>query len=99
MKNEKKSNLKKEDYLDMPIHELYELARERGVPGRSGLNRQELIHAPETYEKPTDPHSELHRMDMEQLHKIAKEKGVQNLWDMKKEELMEEIRNKEKFPA
>ena len=99
MKNEKKANLKKEDYLEMPVHELYELAREKGVPGKSGMNKEELIHALETYEKATDPHSDLHRMDMDQLHKIAKEKGVEHLWDMKKEKLIEEIRNKEKFDA
>ena len=92
----KNKNTQEKDYLDMPQTELYELARQKGIPGKSGMNREDLIHALETYQRPTDPHSDLHRMDMHQLHEIAKEKGVEHLWDMPKEELIEHIRNKEK---
>ena len=90
---------KREDYLKMPESELYELARQKGIPGKSGMNKEELIHALETYEKATDPHSDLHRLNMDELHKIAKENGVENMWDMKKEDLIEHIREKEKMQA
>jgi transcription termination factor Rho len=97
METNNKNDLKNKNYLDMPQSELYELARQKGIPGKSAMNKEELIHALETYEKATDPHSDLHRMDMYELHEIAKEKGVEHLWDMRKEELIEHIRYKEKM--
>jgi hypothetical protein len=95
MKTDNKNS--KKDYLEMSESELYELARKKGIPGKSGMNKEELIHALATYEKATDPHSDLHRLDMEQLHKIAKEKGVEDRWDLPKEKLIEHIRGKEKM--
>ena len=95
MKTEKINTSK--NYLRMSMDELYEIARQKGVPGKSGMNKEELIHAIETYEKRTDPHSQLHTKDMEELREIAKESGVQNLWKMNKEELIENIRNKQKM--
>jgi hypothetical protein len=97
MEAKNNNTLRKEDYLNMPKADLYQLAREKGVPGKSFMNKKQLIHALETYEERIDVHSSLHRMDMYEIQTIAKEKGVEHMWDMNKEELIEHIRNKEKM--
>lgn len=79
------------NYQDMTREELYELAREKGIPKKSDMNKEELIHALETYQPPQGLHAELHKKTLEELYQLAKEKNISKKWDLDKEELIQAI--------
>lgn len=106
MKDEKEevSEEKMDGFSDMNKKELYDIAAERDISGRSNMKREELLDAIQNdREKDDVPYTEneelkqdgLSEMTKNELYDIAAEREISGRSKMKRDELLEAIQDQE----